>query len=318
MNVGKSLDMAVDLAPGAGRGLRLRNPVMTAAGTFGYGIEYEGLTDIQRLGAVVCKTITWYPRQGNPPPRTVETPSGMLNSIGLQNIGLKAVVEKMAPVWAMWEVPVVVSIAGETVEEYAQMAAALEGVAGVSGLEVNIGCPNVKAGGMEFGADATTAARVTEAIKRATTLPVMVKLSPHVSDIKAIARAVADAGADALTLINTLRGMAIDVATRQPVLGNITGGLSGPAIKPVALQMVYEAAEAVAVPIIGCGGIASPADALEFLMAGATAIQIGTANFVDPRAALGVLAGIQGFMAQQGQEDIKALVGTAHRDLHHR
>ena len=284
---------------------------MTASGTFGYGIEYENLFDIQRLGAIICKGTTLKPREGNPQPRIMETASGVLNSIGLQNIGVEALIAERAPVWAGWHVPVIVNIAGETIYDYAQVAERLDGVAGISGLEVNISCPNVTAGGAEFGANPDTAAAVTAAVKKATSLPVLVKLTPNTGDIIAVAVAVAKAGADAISLINTLRGMAIDVRTRRPILGNVYGGLSGPAIKPVALHMVYQVAGAVDVPVIGCGGITSVDDALEFITAGASAVQVGTANLTSPRAALDVLEGIEGFMQDEGIGGITELTGTA-------
>ncbi|MBL7209665.1 MAG: dihydroorotate dehydrogenase, partial [Dehalococcoidia bacterium] len=266
------VDLRVQLAPSHASGLLLANPVMTAAGTFGYGIEYSQLVDIQRLGAIICKGTTLKAREGNPQPRLVETASGLLNSVGLQNIGVEAVAKDKAPVWADWQVPVIVNIAGETVEEYAKVAARLEGVAGVSGIEVNISCPNVASGGMEFGTRPEAAAEVTAAVKAVSSLPVIVKLSPNVTDIGEIASAVSEAGADAITLINTVRGMAIDSNRDKPCLGNVVGGLSGAAIKPIALYMVYKAAGTVNVPIIGCGGIACADDALEFIMAGASAV----------------------------------------------
>ncbi len=294
------MNLSIQLAPKHPRGLLLANPVMTASGTFGYGTEYSHLFDIQKLGAIVCKGTTLEPREGNPQPRLAETPSGVLNSIGLQNIGVDALIEEKAPIWAGWRVPVIVNIAGETIDDYARLAGQLDGVAGISGLEVNISCPNVKAGGAEFGAHPDSAAQVTEAVKKASSLPILVKLTPNTSDIAKVAVAVAGAGADAISLINTLRGMAIDTTHRRPLLGNIYGGLSGPAIKPVALYMVYEVAAAVDLPIIGCGGITTAADALEFIMAGASAIQVGTASFADPRAPLDVLEGIEEFMKKEG------------------
>ncbi len=305
------MNLAVQLAPGRPRGLGLANPVMAASGTFGYGTEYADFVDVQRLGAIVCKGTTLEPREGNPPPRLAETPAGLLNSIGLQNIGVEALVREKAPLWAAWQVPVLVNIAGESVADYAALAARLEGVVGVSGLEVNIGCPNVKSGGMEFGTDPKAAASVTAAVRKATSLPVIVKLTPNVTSIVEIATAAAEAGADALCLINTLRGMAIDVSTRKPSLGNICGGLSGPAVKPVALHMVYQVAGAVNLPIVGCGGIMSARDALEFIMAGASAVEVGTAQFVNPRALLDVLEGIEDFMRREGVRDISELVGAA-------
>jgi dihydroorotate dehydrogenase (NAD+) catalytic subunit len=299
------------LAPLNQRSLLLKNPVMTASGTFGYCTEYADFVDVQRLGAIVCKGTTLKPREGNPQPRLAETPSGLLNSIGLQNIGVEALVKEKAPMWATWQVPVIVNIAGESIDDYAKLAARLDGVAGISGLEVNIGCPNVKSGGMEFGTDPRAAASVTRAVKEASSLPVMVKLTPNVTSIVEIADAVADAGADALCLINTLRGMAIDVSARKPSLGNICGGLSGPAIKPVALHMVYEVASRVKLPIVGCGGIMSAQDALEFIMAGASAVEVGTAQFVNPHALLDVLDGIEEFMRREGVKDLSELVGAA-------
>ena len=284
---------------------------MTASGTFGYGTEYGHLFDIQRLGAIVCKGTTLKPRDGNPQPRVAETACGVLNSIGLQNIGVDALIKEKAPLWAGWRVPVIVNIAGETVKDYAELASRLDGVAGISAIEVNIGCPNIKAGGAEFGAEPKMAARVTAAVKAATSLPVLVKLTPNTADIAKVAIAVARAGADAISLINTIKGMVIDVTRRCPLLGSITGGLSGPAIKPVALFMVYEVAGAVEIPVIGCGGIATVGDGLEFIMAGASAVQVGTASFSNPRAPLEVLEGIESFMKKEGIEDIAELVGVA-------
>jgi dihydroorotate dehydrogenase (NAD+) catalytic subunit len=286
---------------------------MTASGTFGYGTEYSHLFDIQRLGAIISKATTLEPRNGNPQPRLAETACGVLNSIGLQNIGVDAVIKQKAPIWASWRVPVIVNIAGETIDDYARLAGKLNGVAGISAIEVNISCPNIKAGGAEFGADPKSAAEVTAAVKAATSLPVLVKLTPNTSNIAKIAIAVAEAGADAISLINTIKGMAIDITQRRPLLGNITGGLSGPAIKPVALYMVYEVAGAVGVPVIGCGGIATASDAIEFIMAGASAIQVGTASFTNPRSPLEVLQRIEQFMQQEGIEDITELIGAARR-----
>ena len=289
----------------------LANPVMTASGTFGYGTEYSHIFDIQKLGAIVCKGTTLEPREGNPQYRLAETASGLINSIGLQNIGVKALIKEKAPIWAGWRVPVIVNIAGETVDDYARLAKKLDGIAGVSGIEVNISCPNIKAGGAEFGANPDSAARVTAAVKAATSLPVLVKLTPNTSDISKVAIAVAEAGADAISLINTLKGMYIDITRRQPLLGSKSGGLSGPAIKPIALAMVYEVAGAVGIPVIGCGGIAAASDAVEFFMAGASAIQVGTATFANPRATLDILEGIEQFMEKEGIKDIANLIGTA-------
>ncbi|MBA7593715.1 Dihydroorotate dehydrogenase B (NAD(+)), catalytic subunit [subsurface metagenome] len=308
---GFELKLSVELAPHNEKGLSLHNPVMTASGTVEYGIEYAKIVNIERLGALICKGTTLDPRSGNPQPRLAETASGLLNSVGLQNIGIEAVIKEKAPIWATWSIPVIVNIAGESVEDYAQLARRLEGVNGVSGIEVNVSCPNVARGGMEFGQSPETAAEVTRAVKAQTTLPVIVKLTPNVTDITATACAVAEAGADALSLINTVVGMAIDITQRKPFLGGVSGGLSGPAIKPIALYMVYQVSLAVDVPIIGCGGISCADDALEFIMAGATAVQIGTANLVNPNAPLEVVEGIERFMEREGITDIAQLVGAA-------
>jgi dihydroorotate dehydrogenase (NAD+) catalytic subunit len=305
------LDLSVQLAPNNRHGLLLSNPVIAASGIFGYGTEHAQVIDIQRLGAIICKGTTLNSRPGNPQPRLAETACGLLNSIGLDNIGVKAVIEDKAPIWAQWHVPVLVNIAGESIEEYAELAQMLEGVAGISGIEVNISCPNVEAGGMEFGVSAKAAAAVTAAVKRGNSLPIIVKLSPNVTDIVEIARAVVNAGADALSLINTPRGMAIDISKRRPILGGISGGLSGPAIKPIAIYKVYQVAQEVAVPIIGCGGIASADDALEFIMAGASAVQVGTAMLVNPRAPLDVLNGLERFMEREGIGGLGQLIGAA-------
>jgi len=306
-----AMNLAVELAPGHKQGLALRNPVMTASGTFGYGVEYARLIDIQRLGAIVCKATTLKPRRGNPQPRLWETPAGLLNSIGLQNMGVAALLREKAPIWAGWDVPVIVNIAGETVDEYARVAEALDGAPGVAGLEVNISCPNVDGGYVAFGARPETAARVTRAVLAATDLPVMVKLTPNAPDVVAVALAVAEAGAHSLSLINTVVGMAIDLARRRPVFARTTAGLSGPAIKPIALRMVYEVAQAVHIPVVGIGGISTAADALEFLMAGATAVQVGTASFANPRAVLDVLEGIEDYLAREGLGDVREIIGAA-------
>ena len=307
----KSPNLSVQLAPQNKRGLLLSNPVMTASGTFGYGNEYAEVVDTQRLGAIICKGTTLKPRQGNPQPRLWETASGVLNSIGMENIGIDALIKEKAPLWAKWKVPVIVNILGKSIEDYAKLAKRLDRVAGVSGIEVNISCPNISAGGMEFGANPKSAAQVTAAVKAKTTLPVIVKLSPNVTDIAEVACAVAEAGADAISLINTLKGMAIDTAGRKPVLGNVSGGLSGPAIKPVALYMVYQVARKVKVPVIGCGGIATANDALEFIMAGASAVQVGTANFTNPCTPLDIIDGIERFMDKEGIRRITELIGAA-------
>jgi dihydroorotate dehydrogenase (NAD+) catalytic subunit len=304
-------DLKIQLAPKNSRKLSLRNPVMTASGTFGYGTETGDIQDIQRLGAIVCKGTTLLPREGNAQPRIAETPSGVLNSIGLQNVGVEALIKDKAPVWAGWQVPVIVNIAGETPQEYADIARRLDRVPGIAGLELNISCPNVACGGMEFGVDAGLASQVTDGVRKATSLPLIVKLSPNVTDMIEIAKAVVNAGADALTVMNTVRGMAIDVARGRPSLGNILGGLSGPAIKPIALFWVYKVSGVLDVPVIGCGGIMTAADAVEFIMAGASAVQVGTASLANPRAALDVLDGLESYFESKGIKGLDAIRGTA-------
>jgi len=294
-----SPNLCVQLAPRHPEGLILSNPVMIASGIAGYGVEYAEIADIQKLGAIVCKGTTLIPKEGNPQPRLVETAGGLLNSVGWENIGADALIEEKAPVWAGWRVPVIVNVAGETIDDYVAVTNKLEGVPGVSGIELNISCPNVSSGGMEFGVDPQLAARVTSEVKAATTLPVIVKLSPNVGDIKEIALAVEEAGADAISLINTLKGMAIDIDRGKSCLGNIVGGLSGPAIKPVALYMVFEAARVVHIPVIGCG------------MAGATAVQIGTASLTIPDICLTILEGIERFLQEKGINNIADIVGVA-------
>ena len=307
------VDLSTQLAPQRKPGLPLANPVMTASGTFGYGMEYADAFDIQRLGAIVCKGTTLEPREGNPQPRLYETASGMLNSIGLQNIGVKALIREKAPVWAGWQVPVIVNIAGDTLNDYVKLAERLNGIAGVSGLEINISCPNVNAGGAAFGAEPDMAASVTAAVRKATPLPLLVKLTPNTGDVAAVASAAARAGADAVSLINCPKGMAIYTAARRPAIGNIFGGLSGPAIKPLALAMVYQVAGAVDVPVVGIGGITTSEDAIEFIMAGASAVQVGCASLSNPRAALDVLEGIEAFMEREGIKSLGDIIGAARR-----
>ena len=307
------MNLTVQLAPQNKKGLQLANPVMTASGTFGYGMEYAHLFDIQKLGAIVCKGTAHEPWEGNPQPRIAETENGMLNSIGLQGIGVEALIKEKASVWAGWQVPVIVNIVGRTIDDYTEVARKLDKVPGVAGLELNISCPNVKEGGAEFGSNPETAAKVTSAVKKTTTLPVIVKLTPNTGEIVRIAQAVAAAGADALCLINTVKGMAIDIKTRKPLLGNTYGGLSGPAIKPVALYMVYQVFKAVNIPIVGCGGITNGNDAIEFLMAGATAVEVGTASFMNPRAPMDVLEGIGKYLQENKIEDLHELIGAAQR-----
>lgn len=305
------MNLAVQIAPKNPVGLRLSNPVMTASGTFGYGIEYQDFFNIQQLGAIICKGTTLEPREGNPQPRLVETTAGLLNSIGFQNVGVDALIKEKAPIWSTWQVPVIVNIAGNTVDEYAQLAHKLNGIPGIRAIEVNISCPNIKAGGIAFGTDPIQAGEVTAAVKQATSLPILVKLTPNTGDIVKIADAVAAAGADAVTVGNTLKGMAIDVIHAKPILGNVVGGLSGPAIKPNALYMVFAIAGVIDIPIIGCGGITTAVDAIEFILAGATAVEVGTANFKNPRATLDILEGIMEFMKEKGHTDIKDLIGIA-------
>lgn len=304
--------LSVNLARRNARGLNIANPVIAASGTFGYGDELSPLVDIQRLGAIICKGTTLKPRAGNPQPRLAETPDGMLNAIGLQNIGVDTLIKEKAPVWVTWSVPVIVNIAGESVLEYGELARKLDGVPGVAGLEVNISCPNVACGCLEFGSEPRAAAEVTAAVRKATVLPVIVKLTPNVVDVAAIACAVEAAGADAISLINTLKGLAIDIKKRKPLLGNITGGLSGPAVKPVALAMVFTVAKAVNIPVVGGGGIMTAEDALEFIMAGAAAVEVGTATFINPHAALDIIDGIRDYLKQESVADIADLVGCAH------
>jgi dihydroorotate dehydrogenase (NAD+) catalytic subunit len=272
------IELFVDL----GRGLTLRNPLLVASGTFGYGVEYGDVVDVDRLGAICSRGTTLRPRVGNAPPRVTETPAGMLNSIGLQNPGVEAVLDKYADRWATWTVPVIVNVAGESVEDYVGVARKLDGHPGVAGIELNLSCPNVGAGGLQFALDASSAAEVTGAVRRATDSPLIVKLSPAATDVRGIARAIADAGADAISAVNTLPGMALDRVRRRPLLGNVYGGVSGPAIKPIALRVVYEVAQAVKVPIVAIGGAGSLDDVLDFIYAGASAVQIGTAVFADP------------------------------------
>ena len=290
--------------------LELQNPVMTASGTFGYAREFEHLLNLHRLGGIVVKGISLEPRAGNPPPRIVETPCGMLNAIGLQNVGVEQFLIEKIPYLGGIGVPVVVNILGDSVDEYRLLTEQLAGVDGIAALEVNISCPNVKKGGVAFGTIPSMAKAVTEAVKGVADVPVMVKLSPNVSDIAEMARAVEDGGADSISLINTLIGMAIDLDTKKPVLANIIGGLSGPAIKPVALRMVYQAAKAVKIPVIGIGGIETARDALEFILAGATAVQVGTANFVNPRVSEELVDGIGDYVRSEQLGSIRELIGA--------
>ncbi|MDP8904412.1 MAG: dihydroorotate dehydrogenase [Chloroflexota bacterium] len=304
-------DVAVDLSVELGRGLVLSNPVMVASGTFGYGVEYGDVVDVQRLGAICCKGTTLRPRIGNPPPRVTETPAGMLNSIGLQNPGVDGVLEKYAPRWAGWRVPVIVNVAGESVEDYVEVVRRLDGQPGIAGIELNISCPNVGKGGLQFALDPEAAAEVTAAVRAATELPLIVKLSPAAADTRAIARSIERAGADAISAVNTLPGMAIDQQRRRPLLGATYGGVSGPALKPVALRVVYEVAQVVDIPVVGIGGIGGLADVLDFFYAGAAAVQVGTAVFADPLLPLRLIDELEAWLAERGYGTPREIVGAA-------
>ncbi|HPA14946.1 MAG TPA: dihydroorotate dehydrogenase [Desulfobacterales bacterium] len=305
MNKKQHPDLCVDIGK-----IRLKNPVMTASGTFGYASEYAQLVDLNRIGAIIVKGLSLVPAPGNPPPRTVETPCGMLNAIGLENVGLEAFITEKLPFLKTLSPPTLVNIYGQSTDEYAELASRLNDVEGIAGMEVNISCPNVKKGGIAFGADPKSAYHLVNAVRSRTSLPMIVKLSPNVTDVTAIARNVEEAGADALSLINTITGMAIDIDTRRPKLANITGGLSGPAIKPIALRMVWQTVQCVKIPVIGVGGIMNAKDALEFLIAGATAVQVGTANFVNPRATTDIIEGIEAFLVENKISRLADLIGT--------
>ena len=305
------VDLAIDLAPARPGALVLRNPILVASGTFGYGIEYGEVVDIDRLGAICCKGTTLKARVGNPPPRVTETPAGMLNSIGLQNPGVDAVLEKYAPRWVTWEVPVIVNVAGESVEDYVAVARKLDEQPGVAGIELNISCPNVGKGGLQFALDARAAAEVTAAVRRVTELPLLVKLSPAATDVRGIAMAIADAGADAICAVNTLSGMAIDRRKRRALLGNTYGGLSGPALKPVALRVVYEVVQVVDIPVVAIGGVSELDDVLDFLMAGACAVQVGTALFADPVLPVRLIDELEQWCQGHGMASHREIVGVA-------
>ncbi len=298
-------DLTVDIG-----GLKLQNPVMTASGTFGYAREFDHYIDLNRLGGIIVKGLSLKPSKGNPPPRIVETDCGMLNAIGLENVGIDGFIKDKLPFLETLRPPTIANIYGKTIEEYMRLAERIEPLDAVKGLEVNISCPNVKEGGVAFGSDPKIADEVVRAVREKTTKHLMVKLSPNVTDIALMARVVEDAGADALSLINTITGMAVDLSTRRSKLANVTGGLSGPAIKPVALRMVWQAAQVVKIPIVGVGGIMNATDALEFMMVGATAVQVGTANFVNPGSTMAIIDGMQTWLQQEGIDDIKQLIGT--------
>lgn len=300
----RPVSLAVDFA-----GIRMQNPVLTASGTFGYAEEFTRYLDLNRLGAIVVKTITRKPRPGNPPPRIVETPAGMLNAIGLQNVGIDAFVREKLPFLRQLAPPLIVNLAGESVEDFRELTKRIGDQEGVAGIELNVSCPNV-AGGLDFSTDPTLTFRVVKAARDATHLPIIPKLSPNVTDIRVIARAAEEAGADAVSLINTLVGMAIDVHTRRPKIANVTGGLSGPAIRPVAVRMVWQVRHAVRLPILGMGGIATGEDAAEFLIAGAAAVAVGTASFIDPAAAVNVIEGLEHYCRVQGLTRIGQLTGA--------
>ena len=295
-------------------GVEFENPVWTASGTFGFGLEYASFVDLNRVGAICVKGLSIKPREGNEPPRIWETPCGMLNAIGLQNPGVKYFVEKILPQLKNYKCRVIANIYGSSREEYVAVAKELRGVDGVHAIELNISCPNVKKGGISFGVDPVEAAALTEAVKKHSDKPVIVKLSPNVTDIVAIARAVESAGADAISAINTLLGMAIDIYRRKPRIKNRFGGLSGPAIKPVAVRMVYQVAKAVRVPVIGIGGISTWEDAVEFFLAGASAVQVGTANFYNPKAVEEIVKGLEKYMREMGYSHISELVGDLQED----
>lgn len=302
---GTSPDLSVQLGP-----LRLKTPVMAASGTFGYGEEYADFVDPRQLGAVVVKGISLAPRPGNPSPRLAEAPAGLINAIGLENVGLDTFLTSKLPYLRELGVPVIVNIFGNIVEEYAELALRLNDAPGVAALEINISCPNVKQGGMVFGTDPSMAASVVEAVRRSTSLPLITKLTPNVTRIAEIARAAVDAGSDMISCINTVAAMAVDIFSRRPKLANLVGGLSGPAIKPIALRCTYEVLQAVDCPVIGIGGISNATDALEFLLLGARAVQVGTANFVRPAITKEVIEGIERFLHVEGIDSIEAYIGT--------
>lgn len=300
-----NIDLSVEIA-----GLKLKNPVMTASGTFGYGLEFEPFFDVEKLGAIAVKGISLKPRAGNPPPRVIETPAGMLNAIGLQNVGVDVFIKEKLPLLRKKGITVIVNFFGNSVEEYRELTSILDNVEGIAALEMNISCPNIKEGGIAFGTDPKVAHDLTKEVRKCTTLPLIVKLSPNVKDIGEIAKNVEEAGADAISMINTITGMSIDIRQRKSKLANMTGGLSGPAIRPVAVRMVWEAAKAVKIPIIGMGGIMNAEDALEFIIAGASAIQVGTANFINPSAALDIVTGLESFLKKEGISSISDIISS--------
>lgn len=301
----KRPNLAVEIA-----GIRMKNPVMPASGTFGYGEEYAPYIDLDGLGAIVSKGLSLKPKAGNPTPRIAETTSGMLNAIGLQNVGVEAFIEHKLPFLRKVNTPVIVNFFGNTLDDYGEIARRLSDIPEIAGCELNISCPNVKQGGIVFGTDAKCAHEVVSLVRRHLAKPLIVKLTPNVTDITVIARAVEEAGADAISCINTITGMSIDVRTRRPRLANRTGGLSGPAIRPIAVRLVHQVVQAVKIPVIGIGGISRAVDALEFLIVGAAAVQVGTANFVDPGVMPEIIAGIEEFLMEEGLDDIQQLIGS--------
>ncbi len=302
--------VTADLSVAVGS-VRLKNPVLTASGTFGYGLEFLPFLELSELGGLVTKGLSPRPRKGNPPERIVETPAGMLNAIGLQNIGVDAFLSDKLPELRRHDTAIVANVFGETEAEYVEVCEKLSAASGVTAVELNLSCPNTEAGGMIFGNDPASLAQITRACRRATRLPLWVKLSPNVTDIRETAKAAEVEGADALTLVNTFVGMVIDTEKRRPVLANVSGGLSGPAIRPLAVWMTWQVRRAVSIPIVGMGGIMAANDAIEFILAGASAVQVGTANFVDPTAAVDVAAGIAGWLADRGFGSVREIIGAA-------
>ncbi len=301
----KKINLSVEIA-----GIQFQNPVLTASGTFGYGLEYTDFIDLNLLGGIVVKGLSIKPSHGNSPPRMVETASGMLNAIGLQNIGVEVFINEKLPLLKKFNANIIVNFFGDTQDEYVLAAERLNDVTEIAALEMNISCPNVEKGGMTFGTEPKITEELVRKVRKVTSSPLIVKLSPNVTDIVVMAKAAVNGGADALSIINTLLGMAIDIKTRCPILANVTGGLSGPAIKPVALRMVWQVAKAVDIPIIGIGGIMNAQDALQFIIAGASAIQVGTANFIDPSISVKILEGIKNYCQKDKIGDIKDLIGT--------
>ena len=303
--------MDVDLSVDLGRGLRLRNPIMAASGVFGYGVEYSDIVDINLLGAICTRGITLRPRLGNAAPRAIETAAGLLNAVGLHNPGVNAVLERYGDRWSTWDVPVIVNVAGDSVEDYAELARRLDGHPGIAGIEINLSCPNSDAGGVQFALDAGAAAAVVTAVRAATEMPLLAKLSPAAADPRTTARALVEAGVDAITAVNTMPALAVDRRGRRPFLGNTYGGLSGPALKPIALRVVFEATQSVKVPVVAAGGVATLDDVLDYLMAGASAVQVGTAVFADPQLPVKLVDELAAWTNRNGHESHREIVGAA-------